>query len=82
MVLRCGVSRPAALTPTSMLITVDGVDWFVEQPAQSSDPVRFTATGRRAYVEVLVAGPRSSAVNPLVDLATIVTRTDPKVTTG
>ncbi len=62
-----------------MLATVNGVDWFVDEPAQASAPVRFTATGRAAYVEVLVEGPRSSAVNPLVDLAGVLTRTDPKL---
>lgn len=80
VVLRCGVPRPAGLSLTSMLVTVDGVDWFLEQPAQGSDPVRFTATGRAVYVEVTVSGARASAVNPLVDLAGPLTKADPRTT--
>lgn len=30
IVLRCGVARPAAVTPTSVLLEVDGIGWFPE----------------------------------------------------
>lgn len=30
IVLRCGVSRPAALSPTSVLLEVDGIGWLPE----------------------------------------------------
>ena len=49
--LRCGVSRPPALQPTSQLVTVSGISWFAE-PADR--PVTFTAVGRQAYVEVTI----------------------------
>jgi len=51
VVLRCGVGRPGALTATSQLTTVDGVDWL---PERLQHGVRFTAIGRVAYVEVTV----------------------------
>ena len=49
--LRCGVPRPRALTPTSELAVVDGLGWLPEPPGR---PVRFTAVGPPAYVEVSV----------------------------
>jgi hypothetical protein len=49
--LRCGVGRPAALLPTSQLVTVSGIAWFAEP---TDRPVTFTAVGRQAYVEVTV----------------------------
>lgn len=49
IVWRCGVPRPAALTRTSQLITVNRVDWL---PEQLSDGVRFTSVGSRPAVEV------------------------------
>ena len=74
IVLRCGVPAPAALTPTSQLITIDGVDWF---PEQLSDGYRFTSDGRAADVEVRVPGRYAPEVNPLVDLAAAMKKADP-----
>jgi uncharacterized protein DUF3515 len=62
--LRCGVSRPAALVPTSQLVTVSGISWF-EEPADR--PVTFTAVGRQAYVEVTVP-PKYTERNPPGDV--------------
>lgn len=77
IVLRCGVARPAVLTPESDSynplvdgIEVDGVAWVVEeQPPDEDDAVRFTTTGRTLFVEVTVPGAYAPEVNPLVDLA-------------
>jgi hypothetical protein len=49
--LRCGVDRPAAMQPTSQLVTVSGIPWFAEPIDR---PVTFTAMGRKAYVDVTV----------------------------
>ena len=49
IVWRCGVSQPAALKPTSQLVTVDGKDWF---PETLTDGVRFTTTGATPHVEI------------------------------
>lgn len=75
--LRCGVSRPPGLTPTSEVIEVQGVEWFLtERPSAFV----FTTAGRTAYVEVRVpAGtPRTEATAPLVDLAAAVGATVPR----
>jgi len=74
VVLRCGVARPAGLTLTSQLFQADGVSWF---PEQVSGGWRFTATGRKAYVEVTVPGAQEQASAPLVDLAPAVSNAIP-----
>lgn len=77
LVLRCGVDRPRGLRPTSELIEVNGVDWFLAAPAP---PYVFTAVGRGTFVEVRVprSVPRSDATAPLVDLARPVQRALPR----
>ncbi|WP_258037045.1 MULTISPECIES: DUF3515 domain-containing protein [unclassified Streptomyces] len=71
--LRCGVERPAALTPgsetyrpTSDAIQVNDVSWLLEQQA---DGYRFTTTERTVYVEVEVPGAYAPEVDALVDVA-------------
>jgi uncharacterized protein DUF3515 len=66
--LRCGVPRPATLTPTTELTVVNGVAWF-PQPPGAATPTLFTAVGRDAYVELAIpasyapAGPILVAVS-------------------
>jgi Protein of unknown function (DUF3515) len=68
VVLRCGVGRPRGLRPTSDVINVNGVLWFLHQ---THDAYVFTTYGRVAFVEVSVPAsvPRERATAPLVDLA-------------
>ncbi|MDQ1600970.1 MAG: hypothetical protein QOD68_2444 [Actinomycetota bacterium] len=68
VVLRCGVGRPAGLTATSQVVEVNGVEWFLTEPAP---PYVFTTVGRGTYLQVRVPSsvPRSEATAPLVDLA-------------
>ena len=73
IVLRCGVDRPAVLTPGSSTynpaadaVEVNGVAWLVEE---QPDGFRFTTTERSVYVEVTVPDDYAPEVNPLVDLA-------------
>ncbi|HEV7191661.1 MAG TPA: DUF3515 domain-containing protein [Jatrophihabitantaceae bacterium] len=62
IVLRCGVPRPAALTPGSsaQTIGIDGVYWL---PAQQKKQTVWTVIDRAAYIEVTV--PSSYAQPPL-----------------
>ena len=66
--LRCGVARPAGLSATSQVVEVNGVEWFLTEPAP---PYVFTTVGRGTYLQVRVPGsvPRSEATAPLVGLA-------------
>jgi len=64
--LRCGVIKPAALEPTSSLITVNGIDWFAQQ---LSAGWQFTSMNTSVFVEVTVPNDYSPEANALVDLS-------------
>ena len=66
VILRCGVSSPAAYAPTAELVEVNGVEWFPEELERG---YRFTTFGRAAFVEVTVPQDYRPEVNALVDLA-------------
>lgn len=71
IVLRCGVARPLALTPTSSLTTVDGVNWLAEP---LTNGVLFTsipdeATNSPIFVSVSIPNDYAPEGALLVDLA-------------
>lgn len=66
IVVRCGVPVPAALGPTSQLITVDGVDWLPEQLERG---YLFTTVGRELNVEVSVPDEYAPEADALVDIS-------------
>ncbi len=72
--LRCGVPRPAQLTPTSETAEVNGVAWL---PVELTQGYRFVTVGRVAYVEVDVPEDYAPEVNSLVDLAAAVSASVP-----
>lgn len=72
--LRCGVPRPAALRPTSQLVTVNGLSWF---PEPADRPVTFTAVGRQAYVEMTVPAKYEPAGDVLIELGGPISATIP-----
>lgn len=74
VVLRCGVPAPAALTGSSQLYTVDGVDWF---PEDLTEGTLFTTYGRRAYVEVAVPQAYAPEADVLTDLSAALAAADP-----
>ena len=74
IVLRCGVATPKALTPTSQLLTVDGVDWLPEQLTQG---YLFTTVGRQVNVEVAVPDAYSPEAGVLTDLSPVIAKLDP-----
>jgi hypothetical protein len=79
IVLRCGVPRPAALTATSQVTEINGVDWFAEPLA---DGYLFTTSGRTAYVEVTVPSAYASQAGGLTQIGPAVLATDPKTPAG
>jgi len=66
IVMRCGVSEPTAITPTSQLIAINGVDWF---PEPLSNGTRFTSVNTSEFIEVNIPNTYEPASNMLVDLA-------------
>ena len=74
IVLRCGVSPPPGLTPSSECLEVNGVGWFAEQ---ATGGMIFTTIGRPALVELSVPTAYAPEPGALVDLAETVTTHDP-----
>lgn len=72
--LRCGVSTPAAMTQTSQCFEVNGVGWLME-PANGGRI--FTTIGRPALIEVAVPDDFAPEANALVDLAAVITASNP-----
>ncbi len=69
VVLRCGVARPAQLTPnsTEQVFLAGGVYWL---PVQQKNTTVFTSIDRSVYVEISL--PRSVAYQPLPVLGSAV----------
>jgi hypothetical protein len=76
IILRCGVEKPAALTPSSACYPVDDVDWFAETTA---DGYLFTTIGRTFFISVEVPKAYDPASDALADLAGAVRKHDPSV---
>jgi hypothetical protein len=76
IVLRCGVEKPTALTPTSACYPVGDVDWFSET---TNDGYLFTTVGRAFYVSVEVPKDYDPASDALADVATAIEKHDPSV---
>ncbi|UNZ17150.1 DUF3515 domain-containing protein [Streptomyces sp. 891-h] len=80
--LRCGVPRPAKLTPgdeeynpTADAAEVNGVSWLIEK---QDGGYRFTTTDRVANVELTVPDDYAPEAEALADLSDPVRRTVPK----
>jgi hypothetical protein len=73
-VLRCGLTRPAELTPTSTLLEVNGVRWL---PLDDGVPdpviVSYVAVDRPVYV--VLTTPTSAGSGPLQAVADVVRQT-------
>jgi hypothetical protein len=68
VVLQCGVDLPEA--PSSdPCITVNDVDWLLDNPDDEDAAATFVAYGRTPGVRVTVPGDRQQATGALVDLA-------------
>jgi hypothetical protein len=74
IVLRCGVPTPSALTATSQLLSVDGVDWL---PEQLTAGYLFTTVGREVNVEVSVPDAYTPESDALADLSPVIAAMDP-----
>lgn len=68
---RCGVPRPAALTPTSQLLDVDGVGWLPIEGQGGSAFVAVDWPSRQApvYVEVIVPDAYADPADVLADIS-------------
>jgi hypothetical protein len=75
IILRCGVEKPDALTPSSQCFEVSDVGWLAETTA---DGYLFTTIGRAFHVSVEVPKAYDPAADALADLAPTVKKHDPE----
>jgi hypothetical protein len=74
VVLRCGLPRPAELTPTAALLEVDGVRWLqLDDGAPTPQLLSYVAVDRAVYVVLTVPSGVGSA--PLQAVSDIVRTT-------
>lgn len=72
--VRCGVPVPTALTATSTLVTVEGIDWL---PEELTGGWRLTTVGRTANVEISVPADQGPAPSVAADLGPTIAATLP-----
>lgn len=65
VVLRCGLTRPAELMPTSTLLEVDGVSWLELGSAGVPDPVVVTYVAVDRPVYLVLTSPTDAGTGPL-----------------
>lgn len=76
VVLRCGLPRPAELTPTSALLQVNGVAWLeLDDGVPDSDVVTHVAVDRPAYV--VLTTPVDAGGGPLQQVSDVIRETLP-----
>ncbi len=76
VVLRCGLPRPAELTPTSALLVVNGVDWLrLDDGVPDPVVVSYVAVDRPVYVVVTI--PPAVGSGPLQQVSDVVRTTLP-----
>ncbi|WP_143231317.1 DUF3515 domain-containing protein [Actinosynnema sp. ALI-1.44] len=74
VVLRCGLEKPAELTPTTQnLRAIDGVSWL---PVEGPGSTTWYLADRPVYVALTI--PAAAGTGPLQDISTLVTKTLPK----
>lgn len=75
---RCGVMRPAALTPTSRLLDVSGVSWLPLEGVGGTGfiAVSWPSASDPVYVEVLVPAAYSAPADVLIDVSAALAAAD------
>jgi hypothetical protein len=67
--LRCGLERPSELTPTSELLSVDGVNWL---QVTGDDAVSWYAVDRPVYVALTL--PSGLNTGPLQEVSSVLSK--------
>ncbi len=71
--LRCGISAPAELKPTSRLVTISGVSWL---PISQAGKTTWLAVDRPVFVAMTM--PKDAGSGPVQELSGILRETLPK----
>jgi Protein of unknown function (DUF3515) len=76
VVLRCGLTRPQELTPTSALLEVNGVQWLqLDDAAPDPEAISYVAVDRPVYV--VLTAPADAGSGPLQAVSDVVRATLP-----
>jgi Protein of unknown function (DUF3515) len=76
VVLRCGLTRPQELTPTSALLEVNGVQWLqLDDAAPDPEAISYVAVDRPVYV--VLTAPADAGSGPLQAVSDVVSATLP-----
>jgi hypothetical protein len=73
VVLRCGLDRPADLTPSTATRAVDGVQWL---PVEGQGATTWYTVDRSVFVALTV--PASAGTGPLQDISGLIGKTLPR----
>ena len=77
VVVRCGLSRPAELTPTSTLTDVDGVSWLtITDGAPDPSLVTYIAVDRGVYIAL--TSPTQIGTGPVQGVSDAITKAIPR----
>ncbi len=75
-VLRCGLPRPAELTPTSALLQINGVSWLsLTDPVAQPEIITYVAVDRPVYV--VFTAPTAAGSGPIQAISDAVASTLP-----
>lgn len=80
LVMRCGVPRPPALEPTSVLLDVDSVGWLPE-PLEAGTlftSVDWPTSEQPVYVEIAIPDAYAAPGSIVADLTAALTATTPR----
>lgn len=72
--LRCGISRPSELSPTSNLQVVNPVQWFITDTVDGSGQA-YVCVDHRPYVAMWI--PVGAGNGPITDVSAIIAKTLP-----
>lgn len=73
IVYRCGVAAPEGLTPTSVLASVNGVEWF---PQEHTDGFVFTTVKREVNIQMTVPKAYSPEATALTEISDLIKQND------
>lgn len=73
--LRCGISRPSELSPTSNLQVINPVQWFITDTVEGAGQA-YVCVDHRPYVAMWI--PANAGNGPITDVSAVIERTLPR----
>lgn len=74
IVYRCGVETPEGLTPTSVLASVNGVEWFTQEHTEG---IIFTTVKRSVNIQMTVPNAYTPEATALTEISDLIKLSDP-----